>query len=126
MSIGAVQDMSAGTYFRKLVEMESRGNGDQERAIRKISRDCGLTYWCGYRLYRGETKDPKDSILRRIRLYGLGIAERQLAAAQRNYEEAKRLCHETDDQQLLSEVQILGDQVASFAERVKARKEALK
>lgn len=123
---GLVNGDDPRAYFRKLVEKESRGYGDQERAVREVSRGCGLTFWSGYNLFIGKTKGTSEATVRSIRRFGLRMMEADLRVARRNYEEAKRLCDEMDDETLAAELSDLAGQIESLAARVKARKEALK
>jgi hypothetical protein len=62
-----------------MVELESRGNGDQLNALERVARNCGMGSRALRRLINGETKDPSISVFGRVRAAYLDLCERQIA-----------------------------------------------
>lgn len=54
-------------WARKMVERESRGNGDQINALDRVSRRCKMTPRSLRRLINGETKDPGVNVYGNVR-----------------------------------------------------------
>lgn len=73
---------TAARYARKMVERESRGNGDQLNALERVGRRCGMTSRSLRRLINGETKDPGLSVFSRVRAAYLDYCARQIAELQ--------------------------------------------
>lgn len=71
-------DMPAA-YVRKMIEMETRGNGDQMNAIERVSRDVGMSPRSVRRLVNGET-DPGMKLFARIHKAYLDKCARMAAA----------------------------------------------
>lgn len=69
----------AANYARKMVELESRGNGDQLNALERVARNCGIGTRALRRLINGETKDPGINVFGRVRSAYLDLCERQIA-----------------------------------------------
>ncbi len=56
----------AADYARKMVEMETRGNGDHLNALERTGRRIGVSSRSLRRLINGETKDPGIALFGRI------------------------------------------------------------
>jgi hypothetical protein len=67
----------ARDYGRKMLEMESRGNGDQLNALERIGRVVGLKPRAVRRILNGETQ-PTLSVFARMRSGYLDLCERQI------------------------------------------------
>ena len=67
----------ARDYGRKMLEMESRGNGDQLNALDRIGRLVGMKPRAVRRLINGETQ-PTLSVFARMRSGYLDLCERQI------------------------------------------------
>lgn len=81
---------AARKYARKMVELESRGNGDQLNAMQRVGSDCGMTSRSIRRLINGETKDPGVSIFARVYAAYLEVCERHIQKLTRELEESKQ------------------------------------
>lgn len=71
-----------GTYARKMLEVETRGNGDQINALERVGRRCGMSARAVRRLVNGETKDPSFSMFLKIRRGFLHLYQEQIAKLQ--------------------------------------------
>lgn len=67
------------SYVRKMIEMESRGNGDQLNAMERVGRDIGVSARSIRRLVSGET-DPGMKLFTRIHRAYLDKCARMAAA----------------------------------------------
>lgn len=72
----------AAQYARKMIERETRGNGDQMNALERVGRRCGMTARTLRRLVNGETRDPGIAVFGRIRAAYLDYCARQIAELQ--------------------------------------------
>lgn len=66
-------------YVRKMIEMESRGNGDQLNAMERVGRDIGISARSIRRLVSGET-DPGMKLFTRIHRAYVDKCSRMAAA----------------------------------------------
>jgi hypothetical protein len=87
-SVEFTPEMTAA-YARKMVERESRGNGDQLNALERVGRRCGMTARSVRRLINGETKDPSVSVFSKVRSAYLEYCARQIAELQNEIETEK-------------------------------------
>lgn len=87
-SVEFTPEMTAA-YARKMVERESRGNGDQLNALERVGRRCGMTARSVRRLINGETKDPSVSVFSKVRSAYLEYCARQIAELQHEIETEK-------------------------------------
>jgi len=78
LSTDAFTPETAAAYARKMVERESRGNGDQMNALERVGRDVGMTARSLRRLINGEMADPRISLCGRIRAAYLRLCEREI------------------------------------------------
>ncbi len=78
----------AAQYGRKMVELESRGNGDQLNALERVGRECGLKARALRRIINGETT-PSLQVFSRLRASYLAICERQISKLQNEIETEK-------------------------------------
>ena len=54
-------------YVRRLVEIETKGWGDEAEALRRISHDCRLSFWTLNNLRIGRAKTVNADVRDRIR-----------------------------------------------------------
>lgn len=104
-------------YARKMVERESRGNGDQLNAMDRVGRRCGMSARSIRRLINGEVKDPGLSVFKRVRQAYLDLCARQIAELQTEIAADKARYGEDAFSDLDHEVQAL-------AEKLRRAKEA--
>lgn len=88
-TVDAFTPEMTAAYARKMVERESRGNGDQLNALERVGRRCGMTARSLRRLINGETKDPGLSVFARVRSAYLDYCARQIAELQHEIEVEK-------------------------------------
>lgn len=79
MSVAVLGPDMPAAYVRKMIEMETRGNGDQMNAIERVSRDVGMSPRSVRRLVNGET-DPGMKLFARIHKAYLDKCARMAAA----------------------------------------------
>lgn len=106
----------AAVYARKMVERESRGNGDQMNALERVGRRCGMTARSLRRLLNGETRDPGIAVFGRIRAAYLDLCARQIAALQHELEVEK--ARNAD-----ASLEDIGREVEALAEKVRQAKQ---
>ena len=73
-------------YARKMVERDSRGNGDQMTALERVGRRCGMTARSLRRLFNGEVKDPGIRVFSKVRAAYLDFCARQIMELQTEIE----------------------------------------
>lgn len=86
---------TAVKYAKRMVEIESRGNGDQINALERVGREVGLKARALRRIINGETV-PTLTIFARIREGYLNVCERQIQKLQHEIA-VERARHEDDD-----------------------------
>lgn len=118
-TIDAFSPEIAAVYARKMVERESRGNGDQMNALERVGRKCGLTARHLRRIVNGETKDPGITVFGRIRAAYLDLCARQIAELQHEIEIEKARFSDDNLADLEAEAQAL----AARIEQARKRKE---
>lgn len=110
--------ITARKYARKMVELESRGNGDQLNAMERVGSDCGMTARSIRRLINGETKDPGVSVFARIYQAYLDLCERHIEKLTRELEDSKQGISDAAFADFDSEI-------ASLRQRLNAAKERI-
>jgi hypothetical protein len=103
-------------YARKIVEIETRGNGDQLNALERAGRRCGMSARALRRLINGETKDPGISIFGKVRKAYLDLCESQI----------NKLIHEVEaDKKRFGDAAFadIGEEVQALAEKLRRAKE---
>jgi hypothetical protein len=108
----------AAAYARKMVERESRGNGDQMNAMERVGREVGITARSLRRLINGETKDPGITLFARIRASYLRLCEREIAKLTHEIAADKARYGDAAFEDLDSEVQALAEKVRAAKERM--------
>jgi transcriptional regulator with XRE-family HTH domain len=110
-SVDALHPDLAEKYARKMVERESRGNGDQMNALERVGRRCGMTARSLRRLLNGETRDPGIAVFGRIRAAYLDLCARQIAELQHEIEIEKARIGDASFEDLDREVEVLAEKV---------------
>ncbi|NTG07121.1 hypothetical protein [Rhizobium rhizogenes] len=110
-SVDALHPDLAAKYARKMVERESRGNGDQMNALERVGRRCGMTARSLRRLLNGETRDPGIAVFGRIRAAYLDLCARQIAELQHEIDIEKARIGDASFEDLDREVEALADKV---------------
>ena len=100
----------ARDYGRKMLEMESRGNGDQLNALERIGRVVGLKPRAVRRILNGETQ-PTLSVFARLRSGYLDLCERQINRLQHEVATEKARFGDAAFAGLDHEIQALADKI---------------
>jgi hypothetical protein len=108
----------AAAYARKMIERESRGQGDQMNALDRVGREVGMTARALRRLINGETKNPSISIFGRIRAGYLRLCEREIAKLTHEIAADKARYGDAAFEDLDHEVQALAAKVRAAKERM--------
>lgn len=112
--------MSASTaahHINRMIELETRGRGDLDRAMTVVARKTGLTYWQVSHLRKGNAKTCDVSVFARIRLAYLAMCAEMI----------DRLQHEIQIEGQVSngDFSDLEHEVAVLAAKVAAKKSSL-
>lgn len=111
-TVDAFTPEMTAAYARKMVERESRGNGDQLNALERVGRRCGMTARSLRRLINGETKDPGVSVFARVRSASLDFCAKQIAELQHEIEvEKARIGGDDTFADLAAEAEVLAAKV---------------
>ncbi len=100
----------ARDYGRKMLEMESRGNGDQLNALERIGRVVGLKPRAVRRILNGETQ-PTLSVFARLRSGYLDLCEKQINRLQHEVATEKARFGDAAFAGLDHEIQALADKI---------------
>ncbi|RAK27075.1 hypothetical protein C7374_11169 [Falsochrobactrum ovis] len=93
----------AGQYVRDMTEKEARGWGDHSRALKRLSRRYGLSYWTLNNLRIGRSKTVEASVFSRVRSAYLDFCERQIAQLQHELELERAVSSDADMEDLVGE-----------------------
>lgn len=108
----------AREYGRKMLEIETRGNGDQLNALERVAREVGMKPRALRRLINGETM-PTLTVFGRLRAGYLNLCERRI----------KRLQHDLEVEKGRFGSDAFADidgRISALAEEVRRAKEATK
>lgn len=100
----------AAQYARKMVELESRGNGDQLNALERVGRECGLKARALRRIINGETR-PSLTVFGNIRAGYLNLCERQIEKLRHEVETDKARYGDAAFADLDHEIETLAEKV---------------
>ena len=106
-----------GGYVRRMIELESRGNGDECNAIERVARRIGIGPRVARRIKNGERKTVDVTLFAKMRLAYLELCESQIRKLENEIatERAKHgEDHDLDD---------IANVVASLREKLQAKKE---
>ena len=65
-------------YVRKMYQIESQGDKDQQTTLEKIGRSIGVSSWTVTRIMKGERKTFNQGFVQRIRSAYLDLCETQI------------------------------------------------
>ncbi|WP_156528543.1 hypothetical protein [Sinorhizobium glycinis] len=116
-SVALSPDM-ASSYAKQMVELESRGNGDQMNALERVGRNVGMTARSLRRLINGET-DPSVSLLVRIHKAYLDLCARKAESLMQKIEAEKARFGSEHFEDLSAELQALRAKIDARREGVK-------
>jgi transcriptional regulator with XRE-family HTH domain len=102
-------------YATKLFQMVVKGWGDAPLAIEECAKRSGMSERSYERLMKGETKDPKLTVLGRVRTAYLGYCEEQVARLQHEIHIEKTRSSDGSFEDLAAEA-------AALAEKIKRAK----
>jgi hypothetical protein len=117
-AVTAISPDLAAAYARKMIERETRGNGDQMNAMERVGHRCGLSARALRRLLSGETKDPGVSVFARIRTAYLRYCETQIAELALEIAADKARYGDEPFEDLGAEVQALAEKIKAAKERI--------
>jgi hypothetical protein len=83
-------------FVRRLVEIESNGWGDEAEALRRISRDCKLSFWTLNNLRIGRAKTVNADVRDRIRRTLIESCKKQAARLLHEAEVAAKMGRDND------------------------------
>lgn len=106
----------ASEYVRRMVELETAGNGDVENAIRRLARKHGLSFWQIMHLRAGRAKSITIDAYNAIRLAYLNYCEQQIRDLQKEVVRVRGQDDRFED--LVSEVDALADKVRRAKEGI--------
>lgn len=106
----------ASEYVRKMVELETSGNGDLDNAMRRIARRYGLNFWQLSHLRAGRAKALTIDAFQGIRGAYLDFCARKIAALQ---EELSRERAKYGDEPFAD----LADEASALMAKIQAAKE---
>jgi hypothetical protein len=109
---------AASGYVRRMVELETRGSGDTEGALRRLEARFGLPYWSLWHLRRGAAKTVEAGLFARIRGAYLSYCEQQVAALQHEIFLEKAADEDADLADLEVEAQALAEKIAAARRRI--------
>jgi hypothetical protein len=107
----------AAAYARKMVERESRGNGDQMNALERVGRECGMTSRSLRRLINGETKDPGITLMGRLRAAYLRMCEREITKLKHEVAADKARFGDAAFEDFDAEIQAVAEKLRAAKER---------
>ncbi len=108
----------ASNYVRRMVELETKGSGDTEGAMRRLEARFGLPYWSLWHLRGRRAKTVDADLFSRIRGAYLQYCEQQISTLQHELAVEKAVDPDDDLERLEAEAQELA---AKIAERKAAR-----
>ncbi len=106
------------TFVRKMIEMESRGNGDQLNAMERVGREVGMSSRQLRRLVSGET-DPSVKLFARIHKAYLEMCSRMAASLLHQIEIEKARFGSEHFEDLGAEAQVLAAKIEARKERIR-------
>lgn len=109
------REMSAATathYVRRMAEVETRGFGDDDNALRRLGHRFGLSYWTLRYLKHGRAATVDADLYSRIRGAYVAFCEQQIRALQHEIEVERTLSDDADLGSLQAEAQALAAKIA--------------
>lgn len=97
----------ATRYVRRLAELETRGFGDDDNALRRLEAKFGLSYWTLRYLKQGRSTKIDTDAFQRIRDAYLAYCSSQISALQHELRTERELEPDADLESLEAEAQAL-------------------
>jgi hypothetical protein len=119
-SVEMFTPMVGASYARKMVELESRGNGDQLNALERVGRIVGLKSRALRRIMNGETA-PSLAAFARIREGYLNLCERHIERLRAEVETDKARYGDDAFADIDHEVKALAEKLRAAKEKAKGR-----
>lgn len=116
-TVNKVSSAVTAQYLDRMVRREAALTGSKSKAIDKICRKYGFTHAQIKHLRGGRAKDPKASLIWRVRAAYLDFCERQIKALQHEIRIEKAKHEDADFSDFAREADVL-------AEKVRRAKEA--
>jgi hypothetical protein len=114
--------VAAGTYVRRMVELETRGSGDTEGAMRRLETRFGLPFWSLWHLRQGRAKTVDADLYSRIRGAYLSFCEQKISALQHELATERAIQSDADLESLEADAAQLAAKIAKArAGRLTAR-----
>lgn len=110
----------AAEYGRRMVELESRGNGDQLNALERVGREVGLKARALRRIINGETT-PSLAVFGRMRAGYLNLCERHIEKLRQSVEAEKARYGDAPFEDIDRKILALADEVGQAKKRGKAQ-----
>lgn len=109
---------AATKHINKMIELETRGRGDLDRAMGVVARKTGLTYWQVSHLRKGNAKTCDVSVFAKVKLAYLAMCAEMI----------DRLHHEIKIEGQVSDDDFsdLEREAAVLAAKIAAKKAALR
>lgn len=118
--VDAFDPSEAELFVRKMIEKESRGNGDQMNALDRVAARCGVTARQLRRFLSGEIKRPDWGFIQGIRIGWIGLWEEQIRRMQADLEIQKARFGSDHFQDLDAEAQALAAKIQARKERIRS------
>ena len=106
---------SATRYVRRMAEIETRGFGDDEQALRRLEAKFGIGYWTLRYLKLGRAATVDSELLARLKAAYLSYVEQKVDTLQ--HELATERAIEPD-----ADLELLEAQASELAAKIKAAK----
>ena len=90
-------------YVRKMYQIESQGDKDQQKTLEKVGRDIGVSSWTVMRIMKGERKTFNQSFIQRIRAAYLDLCESQIRKLENEIAIERAACGDHDDLENLAD-----------------------
>ena len=119
--VGEMSSAVATTHVRRMVEMETRGSGDTEGAMRRIEARYGIPFWSLVHLRRGAAKTVDADLFHRIRGAYLSYCEHKISALQHELAIEKAIEADDDLEALETAACDLAAQIAAKKARLRKR-----
>lgn len=117
-AVSAFGPKEATMFARKMIETESRGNGDHMNAMERVAKRCGVTARQLRRFLAGEIKRPGWDLIQGIHVGFFGLMESKVKALQHEIEVCKRQYGSTHFEDL-------EDQTDALVAEVQTRKKGI-
>lgn len=120
--VEAMSSAVASSHVRRLVEMETRGNGDTEAAMRRLEARYGIPFWSLVHLRRGTAKTIDADLFTRIRGAYLSYCEQKISALQHELAIEKAVEADDDLERLEADASELAAKIAQAKARLKKQR----